>query len=47
MVSLAEWLPYALVGGIFTLFGLLKLYGVWRGINGGRDKSLFEYACGT
>jgi hypothetical protein len=46
MVALTEWLPPAAVGTTFTAMGALKLYGLVRGIVGGRDKPLFEYLCG-
>jgi hypothetical protein len=42
-----EWFPFAVVGATFTVFGCLKLYGVLRGIEGGRDKPTFQYLCGT
>jgi hypothetical protein len=42
-----SWLPPAVVGVTFTIFGSLKLYGVVRGIEGGRDKPTFQYVCGT
>jgi len=47
MPAFADWFPQALAGVIFTLFGLLKLYGLRRGIVGGRDKSVVQRACGT
>jgi len=47
MPTLADWLPHAVVGVTFTVFGLLKLYGLRRGIVGGRDKSVVQRACGT
>jgi hypothetical protein len=47
MSTLLEWFPPALVGVTFTLFGALKLYGALRGVEGGRDKSTFQYLCGT
>jgi hypothetical protein len=42
-----DWFPPALVGVTFTIFGSLKLHGVVRGIEGGRDKPAFQYVCGT
>jgi hypothetical protein len=36
-----------LIGGLYTLLGGLKLYGLSRGIVGGRGKSVRERACGT
>jgi hypothetical protein len=47
MPALVEWLPFALPGTMLTAFGALKLYGVCRGIVGGRDKPTFQYVCGT
>ena len=47
MSTLSQWFPPALVGVTFTLFGSLKLYGALRGVEGGRDKSTFQYLCGT
>ena len=47
MSTFASWFPPALVGVIFTAFGSLKLYGVVRGVVGGRDKPTFQKLCGT
>jgi hypothetical protein len=47
MISLAEWLPPAVVGGTFTLLGCLKLYGLSRGVVGGAGKPLVTRLCGT
>ncbi len=47
MPALSDWLPPAMVGTTFTILGSLKLYGVIRGIVGGRDKPTFQYVCGT
>ena len=47
MLSFTDWFPLALVGTVFTLFGLAKLYGVRRGIVGGHDKPLAQQVCGT
>jgi hypothetical protein len=47
MPSFADWFPQAIVGVMFTLLGLLKLYGLRRGIVGGHDKPVVERACGT
>ena len=46
-MTVTEWLPPAVVGVLFTTFGGLKLYGLLRGIVGGRDKPMFDYVCGT
>jgi hypothetical protein len=42
-----DWLPHALVGAMFTMAGLLKVYGLCGGVIGGRDKPWFQYAVGT
>ncbi len=47
MAELADWLPLACVGTLFTLMGCLKLYGLARGVEGGRDKSAGQRLCGT
>jgi hypothetical protein len=47
MVALSDWLPLAVVGVSFTLFGCLKLYGALRGIEGGHDKPVVQQVCGT
>ncbi|HYV34796.1 MAG TPA: hypothetical protein VE988_03770 [Gemmataceae bacterium] len=47
MDNFVAWFPFAIVGATMTIFGSLKLYGVLRGIVGGRDKPTFQYLCGT
>ena len=47
MISIADWLPPAVVGVTFTLLGSLKLYGLARGIVGGADKPFITKLCGT
>lgn len=47
MVGFADWFPPATVGGMFTIFGLLKVYGLFRGIEGGGCKPLTERVCGS
>ena len=47
MPDFAAWFPPAVVGLMLTTFGLLKLYGLRRGIVGGRDKPFVQRACGT
>jgi len=47
MAELARWFPPLMVGCMFTVMGVLKVYGLVRGVVGGRDKSTFEYICGT
>jgi hypothetical protein len=38
MITLPDWFPPAVVGGTFTALGLLKLYGISKGIVGGGGK---------
>ncbi len=38
MLALEEWLPLITVGGTFTTLGLLKVYGLKRGVVGGGGK---------
>jgi hypothetical protein len=40
------WIPL-LIGGLYTLLAGLKLYGLPRGIVGGRGQSVRERACGA
>ncbi len=47
MIFLADWLPPACVGLLFTLVGVLKLYGLSRGVVGGRDRPFVTRLCGT
>ncbi|HEX4588596.1 MAG TPA: hypothetical protein VH120_01625 [Gemmataceae bacterium] len=47
MDRFVDWFPFVIVGATFTVFGSLKLYGVLRGIEGGRDKPTIQYICGT
>ena len=42
----SAWFEPAFIGSIFTAVGLLKTYGLCRGIVGGRDKPFAQYACG-
>jgi len=42
-----DWFPLALVGTFFTVFGVLKLYGLSRGLVGGHDKPILQQVCGT
>lgn len=35
MIAFSDWLPLAAVGGTFTTLGLLKVYGLSKGIVGG------------
>ena len=47
MISFADWFIPALIGVQFTLLGLVKLYGLSRGIVGGADKPFVTKLCGT
>ena len=47
MPPFADWFPLALVGTVFTLFGLLKLYGLRRGKVWGHHKPILQQVCGT
>jgi hypothetical protein len=46
MIRSDAWIPL-LVGGAFTAMACLKLYGLARGIVGGRKKPVRERLCGT
>ena len=43
----ADWFIPALLWVQFTLLGLLKLYGLWKGVVGGADKPFVTRLCGT
>lgn len=45
--SVSDWLPPLIIGQTFTLLACLKLYGLRRGIVGGKDKPLATKLCGT
>lgn len=47
MISLSDWLPPAVIGVTFTSLGILKLYGLSRGVVGGGDKPFATRLCGT
>ncbi|MBI3875617.1 MAG: hypothetical protein HY300_06590 [Verrucomicrobia bacterium] len=47
MLTFNEWFPLVAVGVPFTLLGLLKLYGLRRGIKGGSGKPLGQKLCGS
>lgn len=47
MPPFSDWFPPALVGVLFTALGAAKLYGLRRGIVGGRDKPVAQRLCGT
>jgi hypothetical protein len=42
-----NWLIPGLIGLQFTVLGLLKLWGVYRGVVGGADKPFVQKLCGT
>ena len=45
--SVINWLVPGLVGTMFTLMGLVKLYGYVTGVEGGADKPFAQRLCGT
>jgi hypothetical protein len=47
MIEIQQWLPFAAVGISFTILGVLKVYGLCRGIEGGVEKPLSDRLCGT
>src|SRR6266542_3776683 len=47
MIPFADWFVPAILGLTFTLFGSVKLYGLQKGILGGKDKPLAQQLCGT
>lgn len=47
MISFADWFVPLVLGLWFTLFGSLKLYGLWKGVVGGADKPFLTKLCGT
>jgi hypothetical protein len=47
MAEFFNWFPQALVGTVFIVFGLLKVYGLVYGIEGGQGKPLGTRLCGT
>jgi len=42
-----DCLILGLIGGTFTALGCLKLYGLARGVEGGRGKTFSQKLCGT
>ena len=46
-LALPYWFTPAVLGVTFTTIGLLKIYGLCRGVIGGRNKPFFQYAIGT
>jgi hypothetical protein len=47
MPEFFSWFPQALVGTLLTLMGLLKLFGLAYGIEGGQGRPLSRRLCGT
>jgi hypothetical protein len=47
MISFFDWFPPTLVGVLFVALGSLKLFGLYKGVVGGRDKPLAVKLCGT
>lgn len=47
VIPLSDWLPLCLAGLMFTSIGVLKLWGLTRGIIGGADKPAVQRLCGT
>jgi hypothetical protein len=45
--SFADWLPFLAVGLSFTVVGLLKVYGLSRGIVGGGGRPASTRICGS
>jgi len=46
MPTFADWFPVAATGAVMTSFGLLKLYGLCRGVVSRRGRSIAERLCG-
>jgi hypothetical protein len=46
-MDLANWLPSLVMGLLFTTIGILKIYGLVYGIEGGGRKPLKQRMCGT
>jgi hypothetical protein len=47
MARLFDWIPSAVVGTTFTAVAALKIYGLSRGIVGGRCKRASDRICGS
>jgi hypothetical protein len=47
MPTFSDWFPVALTGTTMTVFGLIKLYGLARGIVSGRCQPMAERLCGA
>ena len=44
---LSDWLPPLVAGLLFTVLGIAKVYGQFRGIQGGGCKPALVRACGS
>jgi hypothetical protein len=47
MISFSDWFVPAAIGLSFTTLGFIKLYGLRRGIVGGKDQPFGKRLCGT
>ena len=47
MLTHLDWLIPGIIGVTFTLVGVLKFVGLYRGIVGGVDKPFLEKLCGS
>jgi hypothetical protein len=47
VIAFTDWFVPLVVGTTFTLLGVLKLYGLAKGVVGGRNKPLATRLCGT
>ncbi len=47
MPTFTDWFPVAATGTVMTLFGLIKLYGLCRGVVSGRGRPIAERLCGS
>ncbi len=47
MIPFMDWFVPAVLGLHFTLFGALKLFGLYKGIIGGKDKPFAQQLFGT
>jgi hypothetical protein len=47
MLTFGDWFALATVGLTFTTLGSLKLWGLYRGIDGGAGKPVVQRICGT
>jgi len=47
MIAFQDWFPYAATGTTFVALGTAKLYGLRKGVVGGRGAPLGQRLCGT